>query len=140
MYALVKQNDNKLSSNTHTQNLHRCQNLEEIKAPRLTEKLRQKGSTSLRSVNGSLQHMSSERPDALCKNATSQENMNDITNQTWQSVHKAYQILEKVENTNDRCSSWYPNFNSTPPTPGYVKQFKLTLMTDSALKNLSLRY
>ena len=77
---------------------------ESVRSKRLAGNLGPKYGTSLCSFDGGLQYISPERPDVLGKIATSQENMNDAENQTWQLGHKVNQILN--ENTNHHCSTW----------------------------------
>ena len=68
----------------------------EMIAGKLSSKLGKQGATALSSVNGSLQYISSERPDVYGKIAVSLESMNDIENQTWQTVATANSILEDI--------------------------------------------
>ena len=81
----------------------------------MSVKLGAVGATALRSINGSLQYISSERPDVYGKIPVSQESMNDIQNQTWQSVATANATVEEIKNTNATSKLWYPVMDSTPP-------------------------
>ena len=66
--------------------------------------------------------------------------MNDIENQTWAAVAKANEVIREVKETNDTGKLWYPCFEHKPEAHGMNKHFKITLVTDSAFKNLSSKY
>ncbi len=79
------------SISTSLYNFVDAQKAEPIKG-KLNAKLGSVGATALRSVNGSLQHISSERPDVYGKISVRQKNTNYIDNQTWQAVATANSI------------------------------------------------
>ena len=85
---------------------------------------------------GSLQYISSERPDRLGKIATCMEALNNIEEQTWAAVDKANIVLQEIKDTNKKSKNWYPVFGTTPPSADFVPNFKLLVVTDSAFKNL----